>query len=184
MNRTISAVSVSALLLAGCATAAPPPPLPFGLSAGDVATGFIMAVESCTSAAETGRTLGQLSSYRIIPDSTRGAARAPKPGYKAWAPSLGMGVVEIEEGPGACDVSAYGAVVENTLNVVAAGLRDKGYAQQSAQPSAPKSFLHDLTTKTANGRIVKVILMGNEPSGAAGASPHSTLMAHVMVTAP
>jgi len=119
MNRTISAVSVSALLLAGCATAAPPPPLPFGLSAGDVATGFIMAVESCTSAAETGRTLGQLSSYRIIPDSTRGAARAPKPGYKAWAPSLGMGVVEIEEGPGACDVSAYGAVVENTLNVVA-----------------------------------------------------------------
>lgn len=183
MNRAIS-VSVSALLFAACATAEPPPQLPFGLSSGDVATGFIMAVESCTQAAETGRTIGQLSSYRIIPDTTRGAARAPKPGYKAWAPSLGMGVVEIEEGPGECDVSAYGAVVENTLNVVAAGLREKGYALQPAQPAPPKSFFHDLTTKTATGRTVKVILMGNEPSGAAGASPFSMLMAHVMVTAP
>ncbi|MEQ1610656.1 MAG: hypothetical protein ABL956_17090 [Hyphomonadaceae bacterium] len=183
MKRAIS-VSAMALLIAACATAEPPPSLPFGLSAGDVATGFIMAVESCTSAAETGRTIGQLSSYRIIPDTTRGAARAPKPGYTAWAPSLGMGVVEIEEGPGACDVSAYGAVVDNTLNVVAAGLREKGYALQPAQPSPPKSFFHDLTTKTANGRTVKVILMGNEPSGAAGASPFSTLMAHVMVAAP
>ena len=183
MNRKIWASAV-AMALAACATE-PRPQLAYGLSPGDVSNGFIMSVlEACVVAAERGVTLDQMGNYRILRDTIRSTARPPKPGYTAWAPGLGQGIVEIEDGPGGCDVAAHGAPVAATFDIVVSTLRARGYALQPAQPSQPKFVAHELTTKTASGRSVRVVLTGNEP-GAAGASSHfSGLSAAITATSP
>ena len=183
MNRKIWA-SAAALVFAACATE-PRPQLAYGLSPGDVSNGFIMSVlEACVVAAERGVTLDQMGNYRILRDTIRSTARPPKPGYTAWAPGLGQGIVEIEDGPGGCDVAAHGAPVAATFDIVVSTLRARGYALQPAQPSQPKFVAHELTTKTASGRSVRVVLTGNEP-GVAGASSHfSGLSAAITATSP
>lgn len=174
-------LSASALLLGACATE-PRPQLAYGLSPGDVSNGFIMSVlEACVVAAERGVTLDQMGNYRILRDTIRSTARPPKPGYAAFAPGLGQGVVEIEDGPGGCDVAAHGAPVETTFNIVIASLKARGYALEPAAPSQPKSFSHDLRTKAANGRSVRVVLTGNEPGAS---SEFSRLSAAITSTAP
>lgn len=181
MNRMIW-VSASALMLAACATAPPRPQLAYGLSPEDVMNGFVISVlEACVPAAERGIALDKMSTYRILRDTIRSTARPPKPGYSAWAPGLGQGVVEIEDGPGGCDVAAHGAPVESTFNIVIASLRARGYALEPAAPSQSKSFSHDLRTKTANGRSVRVVLTGNEPGAS---SQFSGLSAAITSTAP
>ena len=133
-------------------------------------------------AAERGVTLDQMSTYRILRDTVRSTTRPPKPGYTAWAPGLGQGVVEIEDGPGGCDVAAYGAPVESTFDIVVASLRTRGYELAPAVASQPKSFMRDLSMKTATGRTVRVVLSGNEPGAAGTMSRFSTLLAMVTVT--
>jgi len=175
-------VSASALLLAACATTPPRPQLAYGLSAEDVMNGFVISVlEACVPAAERGLKLNQMSTYRIQPDTIRSTARPPKPGYSAFAPGLGQGVVEIEDGPGGCDVAAHGAPVETTFNIVVASLKARGYALEPAAPSQPKSFSHDLRTRMANGTSVRVVLTGHEP---AVSSDFSRLSAAITATAP
>ena len=163
---------------------AQPPQLEFGLSPADVEAGFIMAVmDGCTNAAETGRTLDQLNPYRIIRDTNRGAALAPRPGYTAWAPGIGIGIVRIEDGPGGCEVSAHGASVQGTFDAVASLLLGKGYAAQSGEASAPDQVRRDFA-RTANGRTVRVVLTGQEPGGAGSSLRFSELSAVVTVTSP
>ena len=182
MNRRISVISAATLLLAACATEPPRPQLAYGLSPADVSNGFVIAVlEACVPAAERGVTLDQMSTYRILRDAVRSTARPPKPGYTAWAPGLGQGIVEIEDGPGGCDVAAHGAPVENTFDIVAAALRARGYVPEPVAPSQPKSFTRDFSTKTANGRTVRVVLTGDEPGAA---SEFSALSAAITSTAP
>lgn len=175
----MSAKIAALLVLIGFAASAhaqPAPKLPFDLSPEDVEGGFIMAMmDGCVNAAETGRTLDQLNPYRIIRDTNRGAARAPKPGHSAWAPGIGVGVVEINDGPGGCEVLAYGAGVESTFGAIVSSLRAKGYDVQ-----ASGRFGHELV-RTANGRTVKVVLAGHEP---ATASDFSGLTAFVTATSP
>lgn len=155
--------------------------LPFDLSPEDVEAGFIMAVmDGCANAAETGRTLDQLNPYRIIRDTNRGKARAPKPGYTAWAPGIGVGVVEIDDGPGGCDVSAYGASVASTFHAIAGALTARGYVAETADPSAAGSVRHDLT-RIVGGRAVRVVLAGSEAGTSGGASQFSRLSATVTV---
>ena len=178
-------LSASALLLGACATE-PRPQLAYGLSPGDISNGFIMSVlEACVVAAERGVTLDQMGNYRILRDTIRSTARPPKPGYTAWAPGLGQGIVEIEDGPGGCDVAAHGAPVGATFDIVVSALRARGYALQPAQASQPKFVVtHDLTTRTANGRSVRVVLTGNEPGAAGASSQFSGLSAAITSTSP
>lgn len=187
MKRKTSIVAALALWLAGCATGPTPAPasqLTYGLSPADVSNGFVASVlEGCVTGAERGVRLDQLGNYRILRDTVRNTARPPKPGYSAWAPGLGQGIVEIEDGPGGCDVSAYGAPVESTFDLVAASLRAKGYVAQPTQPSAPKMFAHDFK-RTADGRTVRVLLIGNEPGAPGMMSRFSGLSAYVTVTSP
>lgn len=173
------------LLLAACATEQRPQ-LAYGLSPEDVSNGFIISVlEACVPAAERGLKLDQLSTYRILRDSIRSTARPPKPGYTAWAPGLGQGVVEIEDGPGGCDVAAHGAPVENTFNIIAAALQARGYAVATVEPGTSKSFARELSTKAANGRSVRVVLTGNEPVAAtAGASSQFSALSAAITSAP
>jgi hypothetical protein len=180
MNRR-TWVSASALLLAACATE-PRPQLAYGLSPGDVSNGFIMSVlEGCITAAERGVTLDQMGNYRILRDTIRSTARPPKPGYTAWAPGLGQGIVEIEDGPGGCDVAAHGAPVEATFDIVVGTLRTRGYTLQPAQPAQPKFVTHELRTTTASGRSVRLVLTGNEPDAS---SQFSGLSAAITSTTP
>lgn len=147
--------------------------------------GFVISVmEACVPAAERGIALDQMSTYRILRDTIRSTARPPKPGYSAWAPGLGQGVVEIEDGPGGCDVAAHGAPVETTFNIVVASLRARGYALEPAAPSQARSFSHDLRTKTANGRSVRVVLTGSEVGAPGATSQFSGLSAAITSTAP
>ena len=184
MNRRIW-VSASALMLAACATAPPRPQLAYGLSPEDVMNGFVISVlEACVPAAERGIALDKMSTYRILRDTIRSTARPPKPGYTAWAPGLGQGIVEIEDGPGGCDVAAHGAPVGATFDIVVSALRARGYALQPAQASQPKFVTHELTTKTANGRSVRVVLTGNEPGAAGASSQFSGLSAAITSTSP
>lgn len=167
MNRRISITSAVALFLAACATEQPRPQLAYGLSPADVSNGFVISVlEACVPAAERGVTLDQMSTYRILRDTVRSTARPPKPGYSAWAPGLGQGVVEIEDGPGGCDVAAHGAPVENTFDIIVAALRARGYVLEPAAASQPRTFTRELSTKAANGRTVQVVLTGSEPAAA------------------
>lgn len=174
-------VSASAFLLAVGLAASPEAvaQLPFGLSASDVEAGFIMAVmDGCANAAETGRTLDQLNPYRIIRDTNRGAARAPKPGYTAWAPGMGVGIVEINDGPGGCDVVAFGASVVSTFHAVSGALIARGYVAEPAGASEVGSVRHDLVRRVG-GRTVRVVLAGSE---AGSASQFSQLSASVTIT--
>ena len=181
MKRQLVTLS-AALVLAACATE-PRPQLAYGLSPGDVSSGFIMSVlEACVVAAERGVTLDQMGNYRILRDTIRSTARPPKPGYTAWAPGLGQGIVEIEDGPGGCDVAAHGAPVGATFDIVVSTLRARGYALQPAQASQPKFVTHELTTKTASGRSVRVVLTGNEPGAAGASSQFSGLSAAITST--
>ncbi len=185
MNRRISITSAATLLLAACATEPPRPQLAYGLSPADVSNGFIMSVlEACVPAAERGVTLDQMSTYRILRDAVRSTARPPKPGYTAWAPGLGQGVVEIEDGPGGCDVAAHGAPVENTFAIIVSSLGARGYALEAADPSQPGVVTRELTTKAANGRSVRVVLSGNEPGAAGASSQTSALSAAITSAAP
>lgn len=180
-------VVASILLLAACGPALvtrQAPQLAYGFSPADVETGFIMAVmDGCTNAAETGRTLDQLNPYRIIRDTNRGAALAPRPGYTAWAPGIGVGIVRIDDGPDGCEVAAHGASVQGAFDVVASLLLGKGYAAQSGQTPAPDQVRRDFT-RTANGRTVRVVLTGQEPDGAGSSQRFSELFAAVTVTLP
>lgn len=183
MNHGTMIASAAVLLLVACATEPPRPQLAYGLSSADVSNGFIISVmEACVPAAERGVTLDQMSTYRILRDTVRSTTRPPKPGYTAWAPGLGQGVVEIEDGPGGCDVAAYGAPVENTFDIIVASLRARGYVLAPAAASQPKSFMRDLSIKTATGRTVRVALSGNEQGAAGTMSRFSTLLAMVTVT--
>lgn len=183
MKRRLVTLS-AALMLAACATE-PRPQLAYGLSPGDVSSGFIMSVlEACVVAAERGVTLDQMGNYRILRDTIRSTARPPKPGYTAWAPGLGQGIVEIEDGPGGCDVAAHGAAVESTFDVVAGALRARGYSLETSEPSQPDFIKRELRTKTANGRSVRVVLTGNEPGAAGASSQFSALSAAITSTAP
>lgn len=185
MNRRISILFAATLLLAACATEPPRPQLAYGLSPADVSNGFIISVvEACVPAAERGVTLDQMSTYRILRDTVRSTARPPKPGYTAWAPGLGQGVVEIEDGPGGCDVAAHGAPVENTFGIVVAALRARGYAVETAEPAKSGVVTRTLSTRTANGRSVRVVLTGNEPAAAGSSSEFSALSAAITATAP
>ncbi len=166
-------VVASTLLLAVCGAApamGQEKQLAYGLSPADVESGFIMAVmDGCTNAAETGRTLDQLNPYRIIRDTNRGAALAPKAGYTAWAPGIGVGIVRIDDGPGGCEVFAHGASVPSTFDAVASALLAKGYVAQAGGSSASGAVRRELV-RDANGRSVKVVLSGDE----AGASGNQT----------
>ena len=162
MTRRLSTVAASTLLLAACATEQEPQ-LAYGLSPADVSIGFTMSVlEACVPGAERGVRLDQLGNYRILRDTIRGASRPPKPGYTAWAPGLGQGIVEIEDGPGGCDVSAHGAPIDSTFDIIVSSLRARGYASQ-AMPASPSSSIGHELVRTANGRTVKVMLAGNAP---------------------
>ncbi|MDP3493203.1 MAG: hypothetical protein Q8R82_08810, partial [Hyphomonadaceae bacterium] len=167
-----------------CATE-PRPQLAYGLSAGDVSNGFIMSVlEACVVAAERGVTLDQMGNYRILRDTIRSTVRPPKPGYSAWAPGLGQGVVEIEDGPGGCDVAAHGAAVEDTFDIIAGALRARGYTLETAEPSQPNVIKLELATKAVSGRSVRVVLTGNEPGAAGASSQFSALSAAITSTLP
>lgn len=177
MKRRISGALIAAVVLAASAHAqtGAASKLPFDLSPEDVEAGFIMAVmDGCANAAETGRTLDQLNPYRIIRDTNRGAARAPKPGDTAWAPGIGVGVVEINDGPGGCEVLAHGASVESAFGAIVSLLRAKGYEAQSSGPLG-----HELV-RSSGGRTVKIVLAG-QPATASG---FSGLTARVTTASP
>lgn len=174
---------VAATLFAADAQAQQPQ-LEFGLSPADVETGFIMAVmDGCTNAAETGRSLDQLNPYRIIRDTNRGAALAPRPGYMAWAPGIGVGIVRIDDGPGGCEVAAHGASVRGAFDAVASALLGRGYAAQSGEASPPDQVRRDFA-RTASGRTVRVVLTEQEAGGAGSQQRFSELSAVVTVTSP
>lgn len=180
MTARLSTVAASTLLFAACATGREPQ-LAYGLSPADVSIGFTMSVlEACVPGAERGVRLDQLGNYRILRDTIRGASRPPKPGNTAWAPGLGQGIVEIEDGPGGCDVSAHGAPIDSTFEIILSSLRARGYASQAAQALPSSSVGHELV-RTVNGRTVKVVLAGNGPGAA---SEFSGLTANVTVTSP
>jgi len=161
MTRKLSTAAASALLLA-CVSqpaVAQPPQLAYGLSSADVSIGFVASVlEACVTAAERGVRLDQLSNYRILRDTIRSTSRPPKPGYAAWAPGLGQGVVEIEDGPGGCDVSAHGAPIEDTFEIIVSSLRARGYALEPAG----EPHKRELQTRLSSGRTVTVVLTGVE----------------------
>ncbi|RYD94525.1 MAG: hypothetical protein EOP61_21490 [Sphingomonadales bacterium] len=160
--------------------AAQAPQLAYGLSSADVSNGFIASVlEACVTAAERGVRLDQLSNYRILHDTVRSTSRPPKPGYAAWAPGLGQGIVEIEDGPGGCDVSAHGAPITGTFEIIVMSLRARGYALE------PEGEPHkrELHTKLANGRSVTVVLTGVE-AGSGSPTPFSQLAASITSIAP
>lgn len=183
MTRRLLSVAASTLLLAGATSACSTqkPQLAYGLSPSDVEQGFIMGVmDGCVIAAETGRTLDQLNPYRIIRDTSRGAAHAPKEGYTAWAPGMGIGIVRIDDGPGGCEVTAHGAPVRNTFGLIVSTLLGRGYVSQPVQALPSSQFAHELV-RSANGRTVKVVLQGHDP---ATASEFSGLTAHVTATMP
>lgn len=161
---------VSMLVCVAAPATAQEAQLAYGLSASDVEAGFIMAVmDGCTNAAETGRTLDQLNPYRIIRDTNRGAALAPKAGASAWAPGIGVGIVRIDDGPDGCEVFAHGASVSGAFDAVASALLAKGYVAQSGSSPASGTVRRELV-RDANGRSVKVVLSGDE----AGASGNQT----------
>lgn len=180
MTRRLLIVAAS-MLLVGAPASAQQPQLAYGLSPSDVEQGFIMGVmDGCANAAETGRTLDQLNPYRIIRDTNRGAALAPKEGYTAWAPGIGVGVVRIDDGPGGCEVIAHGASVQDAFGIIVSSLRARGYVEQPAQALPSSQFAHELV-RSANGRTVKIVLQGHDP---ATASAFSGLTAHVTATVP
>jgi hypothetical protein len=156
-----------------------------GLTPQDVSTGFAIAVvDGCAAAAEAGKTLEQLGNSKIVRETTPDPLRRPKPGSTLWAPIPGQGIVSIEqEQGGACDVSAYGPRVEPTFNAVVAALQARGYVSQPLPAAAFRSFEHDLKL-TANGRTVRVMLIGNEPGAPGKISRFSILSAFVTVTTP
>jgi len=178
----LSTVAASTLLLA-CVSqpaTAQAPQLAYGLSPADVSNGFIASVlDACVTAAERGVRLDQLSNYRILRDTIRSTSRPPKPGYAAWAPGLGQGIVEIEDGPGGCDVSAHGAPIASTFEIIVSSLRARGYALAPVEAAYPVR----LQTKLANGRSVTVVLTGVEAAPGAQAQ-FSQLTAAVTSIAP
>lgn len=181
MARRLLIVAAS-LMLVGAPASAQQPQLAYGLSPSDVEQGFIMAViDGCANAAETGRTLDQLNPYRIIRDTNRGAALAPRPGYTAWAPGIGVGVVRIDDGPGGCEVIAHGASVQDTFDVLASLLQARGYAAQ-ADGSPGAGEIGRILVREADGRRVRVLLSGRDV-GTGAATGFSELSASVTVTA-
>lgn len=169
------------LLCAGAPAFAQERQLAYGLSPADVSIGFTMSVlEACVTGAERGVRLDQLGNYRILRDTIRSPSRPPKPGYAAWAPGLGQGIVEIEDGPGGCDVSAHGAPIDGTFDVIVSALRAKDYASQASQALPSSQLGHELV-RTLNGRTIRVVLTGHEPEAA---SEFGTLAAHVTVASP
>lgn len=182
MTCRLSTVAASTLLLA-CVSqpaTAQAPQLAYGLSPADVSNGFIASVlDACVTAAERGVRLDQLSNYRILRDTIRSTSRPPKPGYAAWAPGLGQGIVEIEDGPGGCDVSAHGAPIASTFEIIVSSLRARGYALAPVEAAYPVR----LQTKLANGRSVTVVLTGVEAAPGAQAQ-FSQLTAAVTSIAP
>lgn len=180
---------VSAVLFGACATVqapapqAPSPSPAAGLSAQDVAAGFAIAVvDGCVAAAEAGKTLEQLGSDKIVRDTSRSAMRL-KPEFTAWAPRLGQGIVTIDEGAESCDVSAYGAPVQSTFDAIARALGDVGY-QTTPVPSQGYRHFATSLSKAVEGRMVSVLLIGNEPGAAGTTSRFSGLSAFVTVKKP
>lgn len=183
------AACVSSLALAGCASVEAPPrqmssyAAP-GLSPQDVATGFSIAVlEGCVAPAESGKTLEEAPSERIVRETAPDPIRQPKPGQTAWAPVPGQGIVTIHTGGGSCDVSAYGPPVAPVFDGIAHALTAKGYQAVPITPEGPRHFASHLT-KTADGRTVSVMLIGNEPGAAGRMSRFSGLSAFVTVKTP
>jgi hypothetical protein len=183
--RRLVVSALSAALVAACATGQPGSPAQpsSNLTAEDVAAGFATAVvDGCAAALEAGKTLGQLANGNFILDSNRPATRPTKPGYTAWEPRRGEGIVAIDDGPGGCNVSAYGPPVESTFNAIVSALRARGYVSRATKAET-KLFAHDLTM-TANGRTVRVFLVGNEPGAPGMMSRFSGLDAFVSIIAP
>ena len=185
----IVALSV-AVLLGGCASVDAPASqrgsATDGLSPQDVSAGFgVAVVDGCAAAAEAGKTLAELASDRIVPETSGEQLITPKPGSTMWAPIPGKGIVTIEEEAGGakCNVSAYGPPVESTFNAIVSALGARGYRSEPMPPAGARFYHHDLKL-VANGRTVRVALVGNEPGAAGMRSRFSVISAYVSVTTP
>lgn len=190
MIRMISLLS-SSVLLAACATAGPAPTRDYSaltpaqsVSVEEVAQGFGMGViEGCVAAAEAGKTLEQLASPMIKPDTSGTGLSKPPPGYTAWTPALGKGNVMMRYGEADCQVSTFGLPIQRTFETVAAMLRARGYEGEPVSATGPKEF-HAKLTKSVDGRQVEVVLSGNEPGAPGTRSRFSTALSFVRVVAP
>jgi hypothetical protein len=159
MKASVLAFLTAALLMATPAAAQ-------GLTAEDVAQGFVEAVTLCAKAKVAGGGIAQLSeaSGRVSEGdaSTRAFARAPE-GRPVWDVLSARGIVIISEPSDAeCDVVAYGPRVRPVFDSVARALTadEIGFAEVEVEQN-PEAILRSF--RRAGEPTVSVSLDGGEP---------------------
>lgn len=151
-----------------------------------VTQGFVDAVYLyCIPGVERGERLSQIAQH----GNRAELQRAPSTDFRVqssraqahWFITDAADVVLIEEDPGSCEVSAYGAPVEATYQMIAQAITQPAFGYQEVSHRAPRERLvtRRAFTKSVGQDTVRVWLSGNEPGAAGTRSRFSMLTASV-----
>lgn len=183
----ISALALSGLVLAGCASAPGDTPVEFaapqGVSVEDATEGFRVAViDACLTALESGKPISELANETgpITADEQYALQARMKPGSTAWAPKRGKGNVSIVSSGSTCEVHAFGPPVKPAFERVSQALLDPhGFSPDTATRDPSPQVYYQPFTKKLGAKTIKVILSGNDPGAPGTKSRFSTLTASV-----